>query len=49
LITNDYVSHHHELDRDQKKHLKLKALSGKSTTGWRAAKPNGRVSFVNIP
>jgi hypothetical protein len=28
LIALDYVSHHHELDRDQKKHLKLKALSG---------------------
>jgi hypothetical protein len=28
LIAHDYVSQHHELDRDQKKHLKLKALSG---------------------
>jgi type I restriction enzyme M protein len=28
LIAHDYVSQHNELDRDQKKHLKLKALSG---------------------
>jgi hypothetical protein len=28
LIVRDYVSQHHELDRDQKKKLKLKALSG---------------------
>ena len=28
MIAHDYVSHHHELDREQKKHLKLKALSG---------------------
>src|SRR5216684_5586316 len=28
LSAHDYVSQHHELDRDQKKHLKLKALSG---------------------
>ena len=28
LIAHDYVSQHFELDRDQKKHLKLKALSG---------------------
>jgi hypothetical protein len=28
LIAHDYVSQHHELDRNQKKQLKLKALSG---------------------
>jgi len=28
LIAPDYVSHHHELDRDQKKHLKLKGALG---------------------
>ena len=29
LIAHDYVGEHYELDRGQKKHLKLKALSGK--------------------
>lgn len=28
MIAHDYVSHHFELDRSQKKYLKLKALSG---------------------
>src|SRR5438128_8346691 len=28
MIAHDYVSQHYELDRDQKRHLKLKALSG---------------------
>ncbi len=36
LVAHDYVSQHHELDRDQKKHLKLQGAFGQRTGGQRS-------------
>jgi hypothetical protein len=36
LIAHDYVSQHHQLDRDQKKHLKFRALSGNELVEYAA-------------
>ncbi len=43
LAAHDYVAHHHKLDKDQKKHLKLEALRG-----WEIVDNTARLCAMNL-